>query len=403
MRRLLGSGATAIAVVAGASLAVVVGGLAFRGALPDLDNLLAQDRVTTGDVEDVQLQVDPEYLTWLPRNASEAVWTERGIVVSVDTSSSGARLNWFRAKRPADALKPIDIPTATRDCWRVEYRALVAAPGGLDAVQECVIRGGTVEWVQRLVHVDLNDKTVRPLFDVGWLHRRLGPFTLSPDRSRAVVSEGSLICNTLLLISDDGYSHPVVSPEYLVPDQGEVLIPTYAGKGGCEGEGIALAPALSAFGDLAFEAVPGAVGESGFDRLFSHGGLYLKPAGSVDAELLVDDASDIRLAWHPTMRVLAMSANIGGDMGSIELVDPESGSMTTVSSSGWAGKLSWNPQGTKLLTIMRRPPGDGDTKIRKWLLTYKVCGELPGLSSNPRSPLADFDCRQSIALGAPSD
>ncbi len=56
----------------------------------------------------------------------------------------------------------------------------------------------------------------------------------------------------------------------------------------------------------------------------TYSSVYLRPAGSLVAEPLVDAVSDARLAWHPTEPVLALSA-IWNDIGGIVLVDPESG------------------------------------------------------------------------------
>ncbi len=392
-----GPGVAAIAIGAGAVTLLTLTGVT-HADFSTVADLFGGTSSAQPDRDDAALQVDPESLVPVGRNAMEAVWTDGGIVVGTSRTNGPDRLLMLNRKHPNDPLRPLDIPRATRDCERLEYRFLVAAPGGFDAVQDCVIRGGTYESVQRLVHVDLEKETVRPLFDVGWIHRSLRTFTLSPHRRYGVVSEGSLICNSLLKISNSGYSRPAMSPADLVPDQGRVVVPNDGLRHDCNGQGVAWSAAISAQNDLAFEASPAAATEAGVDRLFARAGLYVQPAGELDAELMVDDVSDVRLAWHPTERVLATSFVQQG-LGSIELLDPETGTLTTVSSSGWAGQLAWNPQGTQLLTIMRRPPGYGDTKIRKWLLTYKVCGDLPGLSANPRSPLADYPCDQRQDAG----
>lgn len=397
MKPMTPPGIAAAALVASAATIAVLAGVS-PGALSFAVDLLSSDAGIETDLEDVQLQVDPDYLVSVPRNVQESVWTEFGIVVSTSHPGGPDLLHRVVVKRPLHPLRRIDLPSASRDCWKLEYRRLVAAPGGLDAVQECGIRN-TFTFVQRLVHIDLRTGSVAPLFDVGWADRALQGFTLSPNRNYAIASEGSLICNSLLRISDQGYSRPVMSPADLVPGQGRPETAGFEGRDGCSGEGVAWASALSASGDLAFEASPAATEEGGFGRLTAYSSVYLRSAGSLEAEPLVDDVSDARLAWHPTEPVLALSA-IWNDIGGIVLVDPDSGAQTKVSSSGWAGPISWDPEGTRLLAVMRGASEDG--KIRKWLVSYQVCGDLPGVSANPRSPLADYECNRAGASPTPA-
>jgi hypothetical protein len=373
-------------LIAGSVIALVATVIATGGRPPGFGST---PQVADVDPDEVQFQVDPEYLVPVPRNTSNPVWTDSGIVVSVQREND-SQLALARPGRPRDPVQLLRLPAKSRDCHWFRYYAPVAAPGGVDAVQECLMRG-PIETFRRLVHVDIATETVRPLFASGWHDRLIRTFTVSANRQYAIAEEGSVICNSLLRISDAGFSRPVVRPANLIPDQGLPVPINGERPDGCDGQGAAYAAALSASGDLAFWASPAAAESSGMSRLFADSGVYLRPAGQTEARLLLEgDLDAVSLVWHPSEPVLAMGDRQGG-VGGIWLVDPETGVRSPVTGSGWAGPVTWNPAGTKLIGIMR---GMSEGKIRKWLVTYKVCGDLPGISAAPESPLADYPCRR---------
>ena len=175
-----------------------------------------------------------------------------------------------------------------------------------------------------------------------------GPFSVSPSLDQAIVTAGSVLCESLLWVDDGGIRYP----DIVVEGDGESwnlgsFFPD-ASRGPCTDQGRAAWPAWAPDGSaMAFFGSPESIGISGQARLDVPWNLYLLAPSATEARHVLEGISHARaLAWSPDSRWLAFSGERGGSEGTW-LYDTRTDQTIAISPSQ-ALTLAWSPAGDEI-------------------------------------------------------
>lgn len=181
-----------------------------------------------------------------------------------------------------------------------------------------------------------------------------------PLSGRALISQGSVICERLLWASSAGLAAPAVR---VTGDERTFDLSDPSSVTECSRTGRAFLPAIDAQGRTAFFGSTASVGVDGQDRLDAPSRIYLITEGDEQASAASDDVYHPQsLRWSPDGQTLAFSGVIARRGAGIWILNLASGVVTPVVFGTYAD-VAWSPDGHRLGAIEQSTDDDDHVVI----------------------------------------
>jgi len=282
-----------------------------------------------------------------------------------------ASVEVWRVHPDGRGFRRLPLPDDPR-CERTQYLSPVSlSDGRVGLIKACDLdpHNSPIPTSYSLVAVSPRDGEINPLVTdkmLGYLRSFAAPgLSVSPDKSKAILSVGNLLCESLSFVDANGVKYLPIRvgsgesswrlDEYFLSDS---RLCTDLGRAG----GASWSPDGEA---IAFLGSPQSIGVSGVARLDAPWNLYVMAPGTWAPHLVLADLTyPSEPSWSPDGRWLTFSGSVEGNGEGTWLLNLDAGQLKRLTTVPVASPV-WSPDGRTIVGIV---PVEGPGSKEKLVL-----------------------------------